>query len=67
MSFCINGFFTLDCVLGNDDNLAIFYSDITHTVEVGLGVHDPAVVDHDIVGFSENRKRHCRCQQGHKH
>ena len=45
----VDGFFALDCILGDGDNLPIFYPNIAHTIKVGLGVHHPAVVDHDIV------------------
>ena len=56
----VDGFFALDCVLGDGNNLPVFDPNVAHAVKVGLGVHDPSVVDYDIVIGG-----HCR--RGYSH
>ncbi len=48
-----------DRILGDDDDLSVLDTDVPHRVEPALGVHDPAVQDHQVVVVRLSR---CGCE-----
>ena len=46
------------------DDSAVANADIANRVKIGLGVHDPAVGDHHIIGFGVYRTGEAQGQRG---
>ena len=46
---------TRKCILADRDNATVLDADIGDVVKQGLGVDDPAVVDHQIIVLREGR------------
>ena len=47
-AFVVDGFLAFDFIFSDDRDAAVLDPDVPHGVEVGLGIHDATIQDHDV-------------------